>query len=168
MSRSLSSTLVEEVFAQEMSEVVVALIEITHDDLSEPIRVSSDPTQTLTNGSKGTVHNGDEYVQFPFEVTLPEQSDNLITRAKLKIDNTSREILLAVRQAFNEPPQVSIKIVLASDPDTLEIEIGGLNLNNVKASAFSVEADLEPQILQSEKYPYNTFNQADFPGIFGR
>lgn len=167
MSRTLGSNLVSETYSQEMSEVVIVLITITHPDLSEDIRVSSDPTITLSSGSLGTTSNGNDYVQFPFELILQEQSDNLLTRAKLKIDNISREIIQAIRTAANEPPKVTIQIVLASDPDTVEMEIPNLKLNNVTANALTVEGELQSSIIQAEKYPSNTVNQALFPGVFG-
>lgn len=167
MSRSVSSTLTEQIFAQDMDEVVITLIEITHDDLSEPIYVSSDPTETLSTGVKGTISNSIEYAQIPFQLTLQEQTDNLLARAKLSIDNINREIMLAIRQANNSPPNVTIKIVLASDPDTVEIEIPNLQLNNITGTAAVVEGELQPKILQGETFPRNTFNKSNFPGVFG-
>ena len=167
MSRSVSNTLKSQVFGQEMDDVAIILISITHSDLSEDIYISSDPTETLSTGVKGTISNSIEYVQFPFEIILQEQTDNLLARATIRIDNISREIMQAVRTASNEPPNVSIQIVLASDPDTAEIEINNLRLNNIKANAFVVEAELQPKIIQGEKYPAYVFNQAEWPGIFG-
>ena len=167
MSRSVSQTLKSEVFAQEMSDVPIILITISHNDLSEDVTISSDPTETLSSGAYGTTSNGIEYTQLPFEIVLAEQSDNLLTRATIKIDNVSRAIMSAVRAASNEPPEVKVQIVLATDPDTVEVEIDGLLLNDIKATALVVEAYLEPEILQAEKYPKNTINQSDYPGVFG-
>ena len=167
MSRSVSNTLKEQVFSQEMTDPAIVLITISHNDLSEDIYVSDDPTETLASGFRGTVSNGVDYTHLPFELSLAEQSDNLLSRARLKIDNVNREIILAVRAASNEPPLVNIKIVLASDPNAVEFEIPDLRLNDIRANALIVEGDLQPEIFQSEKFPKNSVNQADFPAVFG-
>lgn len=167
MSRDVSSTLKEQVFAQQMTDVVITLITISHPDLSADINISSDPTETLSTGVLGTVSNYVEYTQLPFELTLQEQTENLLARAVLKVDNISREIIQAIRTASNEPPTVRIQLVLASDVDTAELDIQDLKLNNIRANQFYVEGELQPEIIQGEKYPYKTFNQADWPGVFG-
>lgn len=167
MSRAVSNTLKAAVFEQETSEAFIILIKIEHDDLAEDILISSDPTETLTTGVKGTTSNSLEYVQLPFQLTLQEQTENLLARAKLTIDNIDRSIITAIRTATNNPPIVTISIVLASDPDTVEISIPNLRLNNIKATASTVEGELQPQIIQGEQFPIDTFNQADFPGVFG-
>jgi len=168
MSRSVSTTLKNAVFAQETSEAFIILIKIEHVDLASDILVSSDSTEDLPiAGVRGTISNSVEYIQLPFQLVLQEQTDNLLARAKLVIDNVNREIILAIRTANNTPPIVTISIVLASDPDTVEISIPNLRLNNIRANAFTVEGELQPQIIQGEQFPFNTFNQADFPGIFG-
>lgn len=168
MSRDVSDTFKSEVFNQEMADVAIVLITISHVDISDNILVSSDSTEALPIlGVPGTVSNGLEYPQFPFELTLQEQSDNLLARATLKIDNVSREIIQAIRSASNDPPTVRIQIVLSSDTDTPEIDIQNLQLNNIKANASYVEGELQPKIIQGEKFPSSTFNQADFPGVFG-
>lgn len=168
MSRNVSDTLKEQVFAQEMNDPAIILITITHADLAEDINVSSDPTEVLGSGLRGTISNGTEYTQFPFELVLQEQSENLLTRAKLRIDNVTRDIINAIRTARNDPPEVQIQVVLASDPDTVEINMTDLQLNNISATALSVEGELQPKIVQGEKFPKNTINQADFPAVFGR
>ena len=167
MSRSVSNDFKADVFRQEAEQVFLVLVTITHADLTEDIYIANDPKQTLSTGAKGVISNSIEYVAIPFELFLQEQSDNLITKAKIRIDNVSREILRAVREASGLPPIVNIKIALSDDPDTIEIEIPNLRMNNVTATAYVVEAELLPVIVQSEKYPYDTFNQADFPGIWG-
>lgn len=168
MSRAVSDALKAELFDQNMDEVAIWLVTITHPNLTDDIRLSSDPTTTLSSGVKGTISGALEFVNIPFEITLQEQSDNLLTRAVIRADNISREIMLAVQTAQGEAPNVRLQMVLASAPDTVEVDINNLKLNNVQANAFTVEAELQPAILQGEKYPANTINQADFPGVFGR
>jgi hypothetical protein len=169
MSRSFSSGFVEELNAQEMSAVPIVLLEISHASLTENIYLSSDPTVLLpTAGVRGTVSNYQEYVFFPFELTLQSQTDELLARAKIIFDNVDRSIMLAILEASGDPPMLTIRLVSSLDTDVNEMVVPNLRLDNIKANAFRVEADLMPVIIQGEQYPYKTFSQSGFPGVFGR
>lgn len=167
MSRTLSSTALQSIFAQETDEVWITLLEISHPDLASDLYISSDPTTTLGSGEYGTTSNSQDYTFLPFSLTLAPQNENLIARARLTIDNVSRDLIAAVIEASNSPPVVNIKIVLASDPDTVEFQFLSLNMNNVNADATTLEADLFPKILQGEAFPSESFTFADFPGLYG-
>ena len=168
MSRPISSTFRQEVFAQQTGECWIILLQISHPDLSDDIFISSDATQLLPIvGARGTISNGQEYIFLPFDLTLQEQNDNLLAKAILQIDNVDRSIIAAIRQASGEPPRMTIRIVLASDTDTIEIEMPNLEFNNIYANQSTVQGELRPKILQGEQFPNKTFNQADFPGVFG-
>lgn len=163
-----SEAMTEEILKQEMTDVYITLLTITHDDLEESLYISSDPTVTLPVAQVyGTVSNGQEYVFLPFQLSLQEQTDNLLARAKISFDNIDRSIMRAIRTISNSPPVINIKIIMASDPDTVEAEIPNLRLNNIRADAFTVEAELLPFVMQNEQYPYKTFSQSGFPGVFG-
>lgn len=166
MSRTLSSTATSAVFSQQTEEVFVTLLEISHADLSETLYVSSDPTTDFGGNVYGTTSNGQNYIFFPFEFRMQEQSDNLISKASLRIDNVTRDIILAIRSVQSEEPQVDIKVVLASAPDDIEFEIPSLKLNNITANAFIVAGELRPVVVQNEQYPYLNFNYSDFAGIY--
>lgn len=167
MSRDLSTTALQSIYDQETSEVWVVLLEITHPDLAETVYLSSDPTTTLADGNYGTESNGNDYVFLPFRFFLQPQTENLLARAKIRIDNVSRDLIRSVLDAQNEPPEVDVKVVLASAPDTIEFQISNLLMDNVRASATELEADLFPKILQGEQFPFETFSVADFPGLYG-
>ena len=59
-------------WAQETGVVVICLLTITHDDLDEPILLSTDPTQRLYEYGAdqvfGTVSRGVDYVFFPMSL----------------------------------------------------------------------------------------------------
>lgn len=164
----LSPDATSAVLSQEIDKVFIVLVQLSHSDLVEDIFISSDPTQTLPEaGVYGTISNGQEYIFLPFQIVLQEQSDNLLARAKIVFDNIDRAIMVAIRGAGNSKPIVNIKIIMASNPDHVERELPNLRLDNVKANAFTIEAELTPRIMQNEQFPFKTFNQAGFPGIFG-
>lgn len=167
MSRELSDNAKAQLNAQESDDAFVVLLELNHDSFDgETIRLSSDPTTTLLDGTYGTVSNGNDYTFFPFEITLPAQDDTFLGRTVLKIDNVTRDLILEVLQINGDPILVTLKIVLASDPDSVEMEYPSLRMTNIAANATDLQADLYPQIIQDEQWPYDNFTRADFPGLF--
>ena len=128
MSRTLSSTLRQALYAQETDEVVACLITVTHADLDEPIRLSTDPTQRIDDGPPpiyGTISNGETYSFFPAEVVLAQDIADGDPEARLAIDNTELNLITALRSIV-DAAEVGIQIVLASDPDTVEAEYPSL------------------------------------------
>lgn len=169
MSRSFSTLLKRQLFAQEMDGVATLLISITHPDFEQDYHVSSNNDSLLSSGVRGTISNDIEYIQYPFNVTLQEQSDNLAAKAKISIDNIDRELMLAIeRIQDNTPPQVRIQVVLDKEPDVIIADARKLQMNNIDATAFVIEAELWPRLLQGKKYPKHSFNPADWPAVHGR
>lgn len=163
--RQLSDTLKEEIFARESGAVEITLLTIEQAELEEPIRCATDGPMVLSSGHRGVVSNGQEYVHFPFEPILPGESADQFPTARLKIDNVSREILLAVRR-MSGPADITFSVCLASNPDLIEISVSGLRLRNVTADAMTVEGELTPEQFEYEAFPVGRFTPAHFPGLF--
>ena len=62
----------------------------------------------------------------PFEVVLPDDADARAPRAQLRIDNTSLEVIVALR-GLVDPLGVTLQILRASAPDVIEREWTGLD-----------------------------------------
>ena len=167
MARTLTPAAWAAITAQETDEVVVVLIELSHSTLADPIRVSSDNAELLPVAQVyGTLSNGTEYVFFPFEFTMPDQSEDSPPRASLVIDNIDRSIVQAVREASGEPIAVAVKVVIASDPDTVVVGEIEFALKNVQYNATTVSGDLSFATVLDEPYPEGMFGPSDFPGLF--
>lgn len=152
---TISADLKREAWSQE-SSLPLVLIEIDHDDLSQPILVVNNKTNVTSNG--------DEYIAFPFEIILPDENEGAPPRAKLRIDNVSREIGEAIR-SISSSPSVTIRVIRQETPDVYEMEFAGMRLNRVTYDALSVEGELEFEDLTREPFPYQTFSPANFTGI---
>lgn len=158
MSRTVSLPFMQAAFAQETGEAPVILITIDHASLGTPIRVAGYDVDIVSNG--------DTYVAFPFEITLPTDLEEGAPRAKLSIDNIDRSIVIAIRTASGLPPTCTMQIVLASTPNTVEASFPSFTMRNVSYSAETVEAELVLDALTSEPFPAGKFRQGAFPGIF--
>lgn len=160
MSRSLSSAMTAMASAQETGQVLLALITITHSSLAGgPLRLVQD-LQPLTS-------NGLLYTAFPFQIRLPDDTDDGPATVLLTIDNVDRSILVAIRSlAPNSPPTVDVQLVLASQPNTVEIEILGLTLRSITGDAIQIEGELRMDEEDIAPFPEGSFTPQDFPGLF--
>ena len=95
--RNLSNAAKSAVYNQETDEVFIVLLTIDHTSFTAPIRVASDPYEVLPiAGLRGVESRGEEYLYLPFTVELPHQDDSGVARARISVDNVSREIVAAI------------------------------------------------------------------------
>lgn len=156
----ISSEFKAAVIAQETDEVIIVLLTIDHEDIVEPIRVSSD--------SVDTVSRGNTFIPFPFEIKLPDSSDGKVSSTSISISNVDRRIVMAIREMTtgSVPPTVLIEIVLASDPDVLEAEFEGFSMTDAKYNKINVQASISQESFYHEPFPKDSFTPANFPGLF--
>jgi hypothetical protein len=121
--RTLTNSAITAGNKPETDEVFLYILEINHPVLVTPIRV--------VNNNENIISNGDTYLATAFKFTPPSQEGGELTPAKLTIDNIDRTIMLAVR-SISDSLQVNASVILASDPDT--IEIGPLSMELIKVS----------------------------------
>ncbi len=166
MPRNLSNAAKQALYAQQTDEVFIMLVTIEHENFTTPIRVASDPKEVLPDaGVRGVVSRGNEFVFLPFTINLPMQDDSGVARASISIDNISREIVAAVRQATSAL-SITIEVVLASDVDTLEVSIPDFRLERVTYDALTVAGDISVEYYDLEPFPARRFTPSDFPGVF--
>jgi hypothetical protein len=165
--RVLSLNLREALFSQESGEVPIFLIEITHPDLPEPIRLTTDATTRLSTDPLiyGTVSRGTTYLYAGIDVTIPDEQDKSPPASKLTIANVTRD-LIPLARSVNSPPSVKIEAVLASAPDDVEMNWPALDMSNLTYDASALQFDLTMDALVTEPYPSGTFSPAYFSGLF--
>jgi len=157
MSRNLSPQARSALYAPQTSDVFVVLLTLSHDNLPEPIRVSSDAVNTVSRGNT--------YIAYPFDLTLPDESEGRPPRARLVIDNIDRLIIGSLRQ-IQTAPKLCIEIVRSAAPDVIEAIFDDFRLANVIYDSQSVSCDLTIEDFTSEPYPSSTFCPSLFPGLF--
>lgn len=158
MPRSLSATARAALYAPETGEVFLFLLTLSHPSLEQPIRV--------VNDSQNIISNEVEYVSYPFQLVLPQDDDTPAPQVRLSIDNVSQEIVAAVRKCNGEPITVSMSIVLASSPDTVEAGPFEFSIRQVDYTAATVEATLQFEDVLNEPIPGDTMTRPRFPALF--
>lgn len=156
MSRTLSSTALASANAQETDEVWLVLLTIDHDDLEAPLRV--------VNNNANVTSNGQEFIAFPFEIELPGEDPDQPATARLKIDNVDRRVVQALR-SIASAPTVTIQVILASAPNTVEFSFEGMTLRNAIYDANAITAELTFEQILTEPIAV-TMNPQRFPGMF--
>ena len=115
--------------AVETGEIFLSLLEFTHTDLPDPIYFVDNTVEVISNGKT--------YQPYPFRITLPEDKVGVLPSVDLTIDNVDQTLIEAIR-GFSNPPIVTLKIILASNPDNIEIQLDNLKLRNVKFEMLTI------------------------------
>ncbi len=154
--RTMSAAARAAAHAETSDKVWLVLLEIAAADLAAPIRV--------VNDNQDIVHQGWTFVGYPFEVELPPENQDRPMIARIRIDNTERLIVDEVR-SISEAPSVTLRVVLADQPDMIEVEYAGMRLRNVTWDAGEISGDLVYEDILSEPV-CEQMTPARFPGAF--
>lgn len=140
------------------TEAPLILLEIDHPDLSDPVRVVND-TQDLTS-------NGNLYVGFPFRCILPDDFENQLPKARLSIDNVSRDLMYWIETTGGgQGSTATFKQTLRSTPDIIEWSIQ-MNLYNVNVTIQEISAELGFENLFGKPAITFKYRPDNSPGLF--
>lgn len=156
--RSLSTAAKASIFARATDEVWLILLKIEHADLATDIQVVNNYEDVVTVAD-GT------YVAYPFTITLPQETDERPPDVTLTIDNVDRQIVEAIR-SIDTAPTVTIQVVMASDPDTVEAGPFTMTLEDVQYDAFQVTGRLGFEKILDEPFPADRFMPNTYPALF--
>lgn len=154
--RHLSTNALASQNAENTGEVWLTLLTISHSSLTQPIRV--------VNNNENITSNGELYVAWEFSLGLPGEDPENPSATRLTIGNIDPRIIKSLR-AMATPPTVDIQVILASDPDLVELEFGGLVMRNATYDATQITGDLVFEEIMSEPVA-TTLTPVSFPGMF--
>lgn len=167
---SLNARLAADAIASQ--EVDVVLWHITHPDLDEPVRLSTDPTERLSleplrYGTRSTwlTEDGSPFLFVLADALVPDDKADAPATAKLFLSNLDNSVASVLR-SFTEPATVDMAVVLASSPDLVEVETLGLKLVTSEGSGDQVVLDLSREKLTAEPWPSGRMTRSRFPGIW--
>ena len=116
------------------TEAPLILLEINHPQLTQPVRVVNDTQDLLSNGNT--------YVGFPFRCVLPDDFENQLPKARLAIDNVSRDLMYWIETTGGgQGSTATFKQVMRSNPDLIEWSIQ-MSLFNVNVTMQEISAEL--------------------------
>ena len=161
MSRALSMAATHSAFAQRTDEAWLVLLTLSGGGIEalnagEPLR--------FVNDWQDIVSAGETFLAYPFAVRLLTDEPEAAPQAGLTIDNVDLSILTILRQLV-EPITATIGVVLASTPNTLEVEYD-FEIREIGYDAQTIEAVLSFEPIMDEPVPGHTFCPTYYPGLY--
>lgn len=173
MSRrvSLNARLAQEDHSS--AEVYVALFMIEHDELDAPIRLSTDPTERLsdeplaygTRSSWSTANPAaDPFLFVLASSILPSDLDDAPAAGNIILDNVDRGIAEVLRSVTKQGT-LHMAVVLASAPNNVEAEYRDMKIMSADINAGEITIAFSRQPVEDEYYPTDRMTKQRFPGI---
>lgn len=169
MSRlgSLSPAAIQAFFSTETEESIIILL--TFVTSSGTYRIANSFTQRLSENAEdiiyGVVSRGNNYIYLPFNLTLPADSQDEDPSCSVTLYDVTRQLLPVFRE-IEEPPEVTLEIILASTPNTVEVSFGKFYFTGIEYDANQITGTLDVDRLSHEPFPRDVFLPSTFPGLF--
>lgn len=158
MPRNYSDQFKSTLSSVNSEEAPYILLEISHSELSSPVRVIND-TQDLTC-------NGNIYIGCPFRALMPDDFENQLPKASIAIDNVSKDLMYWIEQSGGaKDSTVRFMQVMRSRPDLIEWEIT-MNLCNISCTPKEITGELGYENLFTKPAVSMQYRNSNSPGIF--
>ena len=168
----LSPTAKVAIMAQETTEREICLLTITHPEFDQPVQLSTDATQYLRDDEEsgspiyGTVSRGIEFIYVPISPVLPSSDSENPPAGRFSISNVSQVISPYLLMVGEHYPRITVEVVMASDPDTVNQLWPEFDLTTANIDATNAEVQISLNTANTEPIPYLRFTPAHFPNLF--
>lgn len=168
----VSAALTEAYAANDVSGEVLFTIEIDHITLEAPLRFVQGrfvkgvyETRTLpVPGNPAAV-----FTVVDFSCQLPGQEEGGTTKARIRVDNVSRQIQEALRAAVSSDQPFDLVYREYSTKDLNHPEVWtGLRLSKVNVTALSATGDLSYEDIELKNFPARTYDLDTYPALYGQ
>lgn len=157
MPANLSNKLKAQLFKQFSDDPFVALYTLSHPNFASTFRLAAN--------TEDIVSNGFTYVFYPIDVSLPVDDGETVRKVELRLSNVDLSLIRELRQ-ITTPVDVTMQMVLASDPDTIEYELPALKLSNIRYNSQEIVGTLTLDDILSKRLTSEQYTPKNFPGIF--
>ncbi|WP_263418666.1 DUF1833 domain-containing protein [Terriglobus albidus] len=160
MSRNLSPRALQSMLAEETEEVYLMCETLSHSSFEDDYR--------LVMNNECIQRAAGEFQPFAFQLNLPAEQDDSAPQVQQTIDAVDTEILNAIRTLpAGERVNAKVEIVLASQPDTVEVGPIDFKILQADADASQVTATLgfDDDFLNAS-FPAVQYTPSNSPGIF--
>ena len=160
MSRQVSIDALRSMMAQETDEVFLMCLTISHSSFAEPYLLvcNNEPIQRAAG----------EFEPFAFQLNLPDEAEDQVPQVSITIDNVDTKILQSVRSLpAGERVSLSLEVVLASSPDTVEVGPLAFKFLSVDYDSAQVTGTLGfDDDLLNVAFPRQQYTPVNSPGVF--
>jgi hypothetical protein len=157
--RNVSPNALKAMLAQETGEVFLVCLTITHPTLAAPY--------LLVNDYNSLTRTAGTFEPFAFGVTLPAEQEDQLPQVMLTIDNIDNKILKAIRSIPGERPKITLELVLASSPNTVEAGPFNFSILNINYDDGQIQGAVgfEDDLLNTA-FPADTYTPSNSKGLF--
>ncbi len=161
MSRTVSPRALQAMLSRETGEVFLICLSI-----APPTGSTAFAPILLVNDNQPLVRADGTYQPFPFEVTLPDDTDERIPQVAITIDMIDRSVIEQIRTVIGLP-QVSFFVVLASQPNTIEVGPFQFSLLDAEYDVLTIRGTLgyEEDFLD-QAIPGDVYTPTNSPALF--
>lgn len=158
--RSLSSNF--EVASQQLqtSEVFLTLLDVVIHENDGTVT-----TKRYVNNTQDVTHNGVIYNRASFAIELGGDAADRAPQTTLQFDSGDREMIRKLREV-NARPEVNLRIVLASNPDYVELGPINYEAETVQISDNLVSITLIVEPILNEPIPCDSYTPKLFSGLW--
>lgn len=157
MANTLSPELLAQLFSQESNDPFLTLVTLSHPSFISIIR--------LVNNSQDIVSRGNTFSSFPMKIGLPVDDGESAREVEITFDNVSLAIISELRKVTT-PIEVKLEMVLASIPDSVQMDFLELKIGNITYDANKISAKLYMDDFLYSGLTSETYSPNNFPGIF--
>lgn len=153
---TLSPQLLAQLYGQQSSDPFLTIITVSH---------TSFGTRRYVNNTEDLISNGETFVAFPFRITLPADDGETQRSAQIEFDNVSLELLDEIR-SVTSPMDLKVEMVLASDPDSIQITLENLKLRNINYDRQKIRATISMDDFLNSEVTSERYEPHNFPGLY--
>lgn len=155
--RTLSQNAREQINAQDIGDPFIMLLEINHDDLVSPIR--------LANNTEDVTSNGNVFSACSVNIPWPDDVANKMPSFDAAIDNVNRNLTDEIR-GLTTPLTIEMSVVLASDPDTVELGPVTFSSESFSLNSRSIRIRFSRDDFVNMQFGHQKFTPENTPGLF--
>lgn len=155
--RLLSPAFLRAIHGQESDQVLLPLVRLSHPDWADDVR--------LVPNWEAIRHQGEDYLPYAFEITLPDDDAEGLPVLRWVADNVSRELVMLLR-AVSDKIAARVVWVLASQPDFVEAGPFEVEMVAAEYDAFTLSGTMQIEPILDEPFGYFTMTPKTTPGLF--
>ena len=119
----------------------------------------------LVNNLEPVTSRGQEFLPYPFSLTLPNDDTTKTPTVQIVIDNVDQRLIDLIRN-LPSAPNVNVELITSKFPDLVERSIDYLKVRSVEYDAFRISFTLEIQNILARQFPSGSYNAVQFPDLF--
>lgn len=153
---AFSEDLIRQFYGQESGDPFLMLVTLTHESF-DPIR--------FVNNVVDIESRGETFMAFPVSIILPADDGEITKEVKMSFDNVSLALIDELR-SVTTTITAKIEMILASNPNNVELELVDLKLRNVTYNRQTITAALYLDDFLNTEMSSEKYTPTSFPGIF--